>query len=210
MADNRISLEGSYFDTSAENLQFFEFIVGPFGLLRIVENIDEAEMDGYELALSAIINENISFYASASSIDSEITKNSVRTDSVGNQVPYHADYTYNAGLSLDYPMTNGNEFFAQIDYSVVGPTWFHVMQESNSRMSLFGAPMAYDKTQRNKYDTINLRMGVRSDKMTIVAYAKNLTDEDYLAEVIPAPEFGGSFAHPGHKRRVGVELTYQF
>jgi len=210
LADNRISLEGSYFDTTAENLQFFEFIVGPFGLLRIVENIDEAEMDGYELALSAIINENISFYASASSIDSEITKNSVRTDSVGNQVPYHADYTYNAGLSLDYPMINGNEFFAQIDYSVVGPTWFHVMQESNSRNSLFGAPMAYDKTQRNKYDTINLRMGVRSDKMTIVAYAKNLTDEDYLAEVIPAPEFGGSFAHPGHKRRVGVELTYQF
>jgi iron complex outermembrane receptor protein len=43
-----------------------------------------------------------------------------------------------------------------------------------------------------------------------VAYAKNLTDEDYLAEVIPAPEFGGSFAHAGTQRRVGVELTYQF
>jgi len=210
LAGNRVSVEGSYFDTSAKDLQFFEFIVGPFGLLRIVENIDEAEMDGFELAISAIVNDNISVYLSGAQIDSKIIKNSVRSDSVGNDVPYHAEYTYNAGVSLDYPMASGREFFAQLDYSVVGPTWFHVMQENNSRMSLFGAPMAYDKTQRDEYDTVNLRMGIRSDNLTVVAYAKNLTDEDYLAEVIPAPEFGGSFAHPGQKRRVGVELTYQF
>jgi iron complex outermembrane receptor protein len=210
LAGNRVSVEGSFFDTSAKDLQFFEFIVGPFGLLRIVENIDEAEMDGFELAISAIVNDNISVYLSGAQIDSEIIKNSVRSDSVGNDVPYHAEYTYNAGVSLDYPMASGSEFFAQLDYSVVGPTWFHVMQESNSRMSLFGAPMAYDKTQRDEYDTVNLRMGIRSDNLTVVAYAKNLTDQDYLAEVIPAPEFGGSFAHPGQKRRVGVELTYQF
>ena len=210
LAGNRVSVEGSFFDTSAKDLQFFEFIVGPFGLLRIVENIDEAEMDGFELAISAIVNDNISVYLSGAQIDSKIIKNSVRSDSVGNDVPYHAEYTYNAGVSLDYPMASGSEFFAQLDYSVVGPTWFHVMQESNSRMSLFGAPMAYDKTQRDEYDTVNLRMGIRSDNLTVVAYAKNLTDQDYLAEVIPAPEFGGSFAHPGQKRRVGVELTYQF
>ena len=201
LAGNRVSVEGSFFDTSAKDLQFFEFIVGPFGLLRIVENIDEAEMDGFELAISAIVNDNISVYLSGAEIDSEIIKNSVRSDSVGNDVPYHAEYTYNAGVSLDYPMASGSEFFAQLDYSVVGPTWFHVMQENNSRMSLFGAPMAYDKTQRDEYDTVNLRMGIRSDNLTVVAYAKNLTDQDYLAEVIPAPEFGGSFAHPGQKKK---------
>ena len=70
--------------------------------------------------------------------------------------------------------------------------------------------MAYDKTQRDEYDTVNLRMGIKGDNYTLVAYAKNLTDEDYLAEVIPAPEFGGSFAHAGTQRRVGLELTYQF
>ena len=40
-------------------------------------------------------------------------------------------------------------------------------------------------------------MGIKGDNYTLVAYAKNLTDEEYLAEVIPAPEFGGSFAHEG-------------
>ena len=44
--------------------------------------------------------------------------------------------------------------------------------------------MAYDKTQRDEYDTVNLRMGIKGDNYTLVAYAKNLTDEEYLAEVI--------------------------
>ena len=210
LADNRVSLDLSVYKTNAENLQFFEFIVGPFGLLRIVENIDESELSGGEIAVTAIVNDNISVYASGAYIDSEVTKNSVRTDSVGNNVPYHADYTFNSGLSLDYPMSNGMNFFAQVDYAVVGPTWFHLMQTNNSRNSLFGAPMAYDKTDRARYDTVNLRLGIERDNMTIVAFAKNLTDEDYLAEVIPAPEFGGVFAHPGPQRRLGLEITYQF
>ena len=39
---------------------------------------------------------------------------------------------------------------------------------------------------------------------------RNLTDEEYLEEVITAPEFGGSFIHPGSLRRAGVELAYRF
>jgi len=105
-------------------------------------------MTGQELGLSAIVNDNISLYASVSKIDSEILVNSARADSVGNAVPYHAEYTYNAGISLDYPMAGGRQFFAQIDFAVVGPTWFHVMQTDNSRNTLFGAPMAFDKTVR--------------------------------------------------------------
>ncbi|GIT36792.1 MAG: hypothetical protein Ct9H300mP6_06600 [Gammaproteobacteria bacterium] len=45
-------------------------------------------MDGVELAVNAIINDNISIYASGATVNSEIMKNSVRPDSVGNQVPY--------------------------------------------------------------------------------------------------------------------------
>ena len=43
-------------------------------------------MDGFELAISAILNDNISVYLSGAQIDSEIIKNSVRSDSVGNDV----------------------------------------------------------------------------------------------------------------------------
>ena len=37
-----------------------------------------------------------------------------------------------------------------------------------------------------------------------------LTDENYSEEVIPAPEFGGTFDHPGSQRRYGVELSLDF
>lgn len=31
-----------------------------------------------------------------------------------------------------------------------------------------------------------------------------------LEKIIPAPEFGGSFIHPGNRRAWGSELSYQF
>ena len=39
---------------------------------------------------------------------------------------------------------------------------------------------------------------------------KNVTDEKFLQEVIPAPEFGGAFIHPGAERRVSIEVGYKF
>jgi iron complex outermembrane receptor protein len=35
-------------------------------------------------------------------------------------------------------------------------------------------------------------------------------DEDYLQEIIPAPEFGGSFIHQSPGDSYGVEVTYKF
>jgi iron complex outermembrane recepter protein len=37
-----------------------------------------------------------------------------------------------------------------------------------------------------------------------------LFDEEFVAEVILAPEFGGGFVSPGTQRRAGVELSYSF
>ena len=48
------------------------------------------------------------------------------------------------------------------------------------------------------------------DRFTVIAFAENLTNEQYLNEVIPAIEFGGSFISPGGLRRFGVEVVYDF
>ncbi len=44
--------------------------------------------------------------------------------------------------------------------------------------------------------------------MTI--WGRNVTDEKYLEEIIPAPEFGGSFIHPGAKDSYGIDFNYRF
>jgi iron complex outermembrane receptor protein len=41
-------------------------------------------------------------------------------------------------------------------------------------------------------------------------FANNLLDKQYLNEVIPAVEFGGSFISPGSRRMVGIELAAKF
>ena len=56
----------------------------------------------------------------------------------------------------------------------------------------------------------DLRVGLQEERWSVTLFAENLTDEKYLEENITAPEFGGSFIHPGSLRRAGVELAVRF
>mgnify|MGYP002826570824 CR=1 FL=1 len=73
------------------------------------------------------------------------------------------------------------------------------------------------KIQRDKGMTIqaptyalNLQYGHTADIWRINLWGKNITDEEYLEEVIPAPEFGGSFIHDSYGRSFGVNLSRTF
>jgi iron complex outermembrane receptor protein len=71
-------------------------------------------------------------------------------------------------------------------------------------------PSEYSNTRRDAYWKLNLRAGISGEHWSIVAWSQNLTDEDYLEEVIPAPEFGGSFIHDSAGRISGVDVIYKF
>ena len=49
-----------------------------------------------------------------------------------------------------------------------------------------------------------------NEKLRLQLVGRNLTDEEYLQEVIPAPEFGGSFVHPSARDSYGIDLEYRF
>ena len=98
-----------------------------------------------------------------------------------------------------------------------GDTWYHTVQDDIVPATLFGGPPAnYGQTNGqggtmvNGYGLTNLRFGVRGENWSVTAFARNLTDEEFVAEVILAPEFGGAFVAPGTQRRAGVELEYRF
>ena len=44
-------------------MQFFEFFVGTFGLLRVVSNMDEVEISGVELVQTSTLTDNFRVYA---------------------------------------------------------------------------------------------------------------------------------------------------
>jgi iron complex outermembrane receptor protein len=196
-------------------MQFFEFIVGGFGLLRVVSNIDEVDIKGIEISGNYAATDWLSLFAGANFLDTEIQKNAARPDSEGNESPYTPEYTWNAGAQVLFPMSANYDFVASAEVSAVGETWFHVIQ-NNDRPTTFSLAIPtleaanYSVAQRDAYTLVNLRAGISSDHWSLVGFVNNAFDEQYLQEVIPAPEFGGSFIHPGTERRVGVEATLKF
>ncbi len=85
-------------------------------------------------------------------------------------------------------------------YQIIGPTWFY--------------PDNF--TERDTVDLLNLRAGIETDSWSLVAWSRNLTDEEYNAEWSPGPMF---FPSPGYTNNFvfkaqpqvwGIDLTYRF
>ena len=206
--DLTYELAGYY--TEVEDMQFFEFFVGTFGLLRVVNNIDEVEIMGVEGSLKYDLNDELALFGSFNYLDSEITSNSARPSTVGNKSPYTSEYTINIGADFSKELDNGSEITARFDYRITGPTFFHTVQGVNTSQWASFAPGDFSIAERDEYGVMNARIGITNGNFKVSAYARNLFDEKFLAEVIPAAEFAGSFVSPGARRLVGVEASLSF
>lgn len=223
LLDGRITYDLAGYYTSIEDMQFFEFFVGGFGLLRVVSNIDEVEIYGGEVNLTAEIIEGWTVFGSANVTESEIKENASRPVTVGNKSPYTADYTLNFGSQLEVPMTDSMDFVGRADYRVTGPTWFHTLQDDTNptlfsgllpgsalQLPAFVGDADYSVSRRKAFGVVDARIGVETDRWSLFAYAENLFNKKYLNEVITAVEFGGSFISPGGRQRLGLEFGYKF
>jgi iron complex outermembrane recepter protein len=223
LLDGVVTFDLAGYYTTIDDMQFFEFFVGGFGLLRVVSNIDEVEVYGGELNLSVEPVKGWKLFGAANVTESEIKENASRPVTVGNNSPYTADYTINLGTQIDLPVTDSIDFVTRADYRITGPTWFHTLQD-DTNPTLFsgllpGSALAlpafvgdadYSVSRRDTFAVMDLRIGVEGQNWSLTAYAENLFNEKYLNEVITAVEFGGSFISPGGRQRFGVELGYKF
>ncbi|MDH3338013.1 MAG: TonB-dependent receptor [Gammaproteobacteria bacterium] len=219
LMDNRLRLNAAVFNTEVEDNQFFEFFAGPFGLLRVVTTIDETTIQGFEADFNFLATENFSVFGGIGLLDSEIDKNLNRPLSEGNDVPQAPEETFNLGAQLDFPMGNNMNFYARADFQHVGEMWFHTLQGESTPTIWQAFPnldflgdrsQDFSKTRRDSYDTVDLRIGIEGENWSATVWGRNITDEDYLEEVIPAAEFGGSFIHPAATATYGVEFSYSF
>ncbi len=65
-----------------------------------------------------------------------------------------------------------------------------------------GYPVSHSLTPR--------LFAIVGEKLNLTLWGRNVADEEYLAEVIPAPEFGGSFIHQAPYATYGIDLKYNF
>jgi len=223
LLDGSVTFDLAGYYTKIDDMQFFEFFVGGFGLLRVVSNIDEVEVYGAEINLSVEPVKGWTLFGSANVTESEILANASRPVTVGNKSPHTADYTINLGTQVDLPISDSIDFVTRADYRITGPTWFHTLQDdpnptlfsgllpiSALALPSFVGDADYSVSRRDTFGVMDLRIGIESQSWSITAYAENLFNEKYLNEVITAVEFGGSFISPGGRQRFGVELGYKF
>jgi len=193
-------------------MQYFNFFAGPFGLLRVVTNLDKVSLQGFELDFNWLATQNLSIFGGYGYTDSEIDRYDGRPYTKGNKVPYVPEYTGNLGFEFRIPAGN-LEWFTRVDGTFVGETWFHPVQDElvPNLFTGFGFGQGeFSKQKRDPYSTVNLRIGVGSERWTVTAWGRNVTDENYLQEIIPAPEFGGSFIHDSPGDSYGLDVRYSF
>ena len=196
--DGRLKLSAAAYYTDVTDMQFFEFFVGGFGLLRVVSNIDEVELYGAEIGAELAATNSINLYAGANFTESEIKENNSRTDTVGNKSPYTPDYTLNFGGDFTYPVFDALDFLIRADAQLIGPTYFHTVQDGD-RATIFnplfeiGNPAAgfgagtgflgtgnFGNARRDSYFTLDLRAGLQSDTWSLTAFAQNSVSYTHL------------------------------
>jgi iron complex outermembrane receptor protein len=213
-ADRTVSLNGAVFYTKVEDMQFFNFFAGPFGLLRVVTNLDQVTIKGAEVDARWNVTENFSVFGGFGYTDGNIDKYAGRPYTKNNEVPYAPEYTGNLGAEFRYPISDSYQLLARLDASFVGETWFHPVQDE--RLPNFFTPISpfgqgeFSQMSRDPYQTLNARLTLQSDSWGVTAWGRNITDEQYLEEIIPAPEFPGAFIHNAHGVSYGVEVNFKF
>jgi len=213
--DGRLAINGAIFETEVDDNQFFEFFAGPWGLLRVVTSIDQLDISGSELDFKYALTDSIRLDGGVGFTDGEIKKNAHRPTTVGNNAPLAPEHTYNLGMQYETAFSASYDLIVRVDYMEVGETWFHTVQ-NNKQPSVWGAllgfPVASDmsKSVRDAYSLVDLRASIVGEKLSLTLWGRNIADEEYLAEIIPAPEFGGSFIHQAPYATYGLDLKYNF
>jgi len=211
--DRSLSLNAAVFHTDVDDMQFFNFFAGPFGLLRVVTNIDKVTIDGAELDFRWRANDVFSLFGGYGYTNGKIDKYKGRPYTEGNEVPYAPEYTGNLGAELSFPIGSDIKLVTRLDASFVGETWFHPVQKERLPNLFTGFGFGegeFSKMKRDPYSVLNLRIGLQGERWSVTAWGRNIADEEYLEEIIPAPEFGGSFIHNAPGDSYGVDLDYRF
>lgn len=200
LLDSRLLLNAAVFFSEAENTQIFEFT--PVTSTRARLNIDETEMEGFELEAQFAATENLEVYASFGKTDATITSNIADPSVNGNKLLGVPDDTFNAGFQYELPLpgsSTGLAWFTRLDFQRMGDTPWDINDNTG--------------TVRDPVSLINLRVGLRNDTWSVVAWANNLTDEKYNVEnIISTNALLGvvNFTHKGMTRTWGVDLKYRF
>ena len=177
----------AYFSSQVENTQYFPF--DGLAFVQVFEDVDEAELSGFELEGLWTPNEQWTLYAAYGATDAEITGYEERPMTEGNDLPYVPESTLNLGAHYVWPVSLGVTGFFRVDYEVRGEQYW---TPENSY-------------PRDELSLLNIRFGLEGDRWSSSVYVNNATDEEYNSEVVTP-----LFLHPAPPRIWRWDVRYNF
>lgn len=195
LADNRVNLNFSVFDTEAEGSYFFVF--EPQTSTQNLGNLDEVDYQGFEFDLVAQLTDSLDLNFGYGYTDSEI-KSSADPAHEGNQAPLVTEDTVNLGLQYRRPLgDSGLTLFARGDYQRLGDTWWDPP----------------NTTVRSPVNLLDWRLGIEGDTWSLVGWQQNANDVAWNTEWSPGPGLPGApgdFLFPAAGKQWGIDFTKEF
>ena len=215
LLDRTLAINGAIYQTDVEDMQFFNFMAGPFGLLRVVTNLDEVSIQGAEVDFNWRANDYFSLFGGIGFTDGEIDRYDGRPYTAGNKLPYSPEYTGNAGVEADdadgrlRPRARRARRRQLRRRDLVPPGAERDRAEPADRASASGRATT---ASRSAIPTSCSTRGstLHGERWRATAWGRNLADKEYLQEVIVAPEFGGAFIHDSPGLSYGLDVAYTF
>ena len=185
LIEDRLSLNGAVFMTETENSYFFYYDATTS--TQNLGNIDEGELQGFELDGVFILTDEFQLNFGYGYTDSEIA-DFATASSIGNKMPGVSESTTNLGLHYVKELANEGELMVRIDYQNIGDTYWDTVN-----------------TKRDPVDLFDARVSMTFGDMTFSLWGRNLSDEEYNAEYSP-----GGFVYKAKPRRWGLEAVKRF
>jgi len=205
--DQRLRFSAVAFHQEYKDYQYNFQIPGTIGNTRVF-NLDEGEMSGVEIELTALPATGLVLMVNYAYLDSKLddvenpfyAPDDPLSDPViaGGPFPYAPEHSYNVVADYTFPAFSFGELSANVSYSYTG---------GRDEESL--------TNYRDSYQLINARVSLADiaalgGQWEIAAWGKNLADQDYEAFTLDNLPQASRAVIWGDGRSYGVDVIYRF
>ncbi len=195
--DHRVTFNAAGFDIRWKNIQ--QQVLLPCGF-QFISNAGAAESKGGEVELRARLVEHLDASLGAGYQDAKITEKGASPQPVGSPVFQVPNWTGNASLSYNRPISSHWDLTGGLDWSYIGS-------------SFSGNNSPSDPRKRPAYRLLDARLAATHDGLEVAVVGKNLTNEvanlgdnrSIAAEVPGRPRL-----FINQPRTVGLEMRVSF
>lgn len=199
----RLQFNGAAYRMDWKDLQTIIYDIDICAPSSFNANVGQARINGVESNVDFKLDENWSFQASGTYVDSHLVSSKYVTfqANVGERLPYVPYFSYSWNVRYDHALSTGLNGYAQFDMAHKGDMWndLHV-----------AGSHGFPRILQPSYSIVNLRMGLtpQSGRWLTELYVTNLANKNAIVySNVGNYDLRQTMNEP---RVIGVRLNYRF